>query len=223
MWKVNGQWTLDPVVLAQIRKNMTAAAYSMHGLDWHSVFRKFAPFTGNVGAVQFRHILRAIAKVGSDLLSDTQLLRLFEELDTDKSLSLDFHELGEWFESGFASLVKRMTPTERRLRAASVEVFRHFSAALALQTARRANQKQEMNNLAEHSSLSLFWMLAGHVDAEVRSNGQRWLASNGFKTLDDVVRSGYQQQFIEASQIKGKEKFKARDILSAVAGIETVF
>ena len=82
--------------MARLHSRCQASAYRMGGQDWRSVFSMFdLNGDGAMDFEEFAHTVRHALRLAGDV-TDVQLARLFEILDTDRNGVVDFAEFVTW-------------------------------------------------------------------------------------------------------------------------------
>jgi len=85
--------------MLQIKTKLTAAAYSMGGVNWPKLFLFYdRNVSGDIGMPEFRNLIRKDAKVTPEMLSDEMLDHMFWVVDEDKSGQVAYREFLLWLE-----------------------------------------------------------------------------------------------------------------------------
>jgi hypothetical protein len=94
-----GHVTLSIAEQQQVRSKLKAAAYGMKGVDWHKLFRHYdRDNTGELGFHEFKRAIRGDAKISVSTLPNSQVLHLFNSIDTDNGGTIDVEEFITWVE-----------------------------------------------------------------------------------------------------------------------------
>jgi Ca2+-binding EF-hand superfamily protein len=83
--------------LAVIKRKLTAAAYSVGGVDWEHLFNFYdADNSGGLNIVQFTKCIRKDAKMTEIMLSKESVQMLFNSIDTDHDDAIELDEFLAW-------------------------------------------------------------------------------------------------------------------------------
>jgi len=126
--------TLKASMMADIRKKMTAAAYTNGNLQWDTLFKYYdRDNSGEMNFQEFKAAIRKSAKIRPTDISDEALEELFNQLDKDGGGNVEFSEFLGWLDPDGRGNQK----VEGRGPEKQFEVLRkrearaHFEAAVA--------------------------------------------------------------------------------------------
>ena len=107
-------FVLDAKVATQLRGKLRAAAYTAGGVDWHRLFqRQDRDQSGCLDFEEFHATVRRRGGMSADMLNDADLLRLFCDVDSDGSGSVDVLELVRWIMGDSADAQREVERVQR--------------------------------------------------------------------------------------------------------------
>lgn len=210
---------LDPEQAQELKQKMTAAAYAPGGVNWQKLFSYYdRDCSGSLYFEEFRKLIRKDAKITETTISNRRLECLFKSLDVDNCGCVDFVDLVLWLDPAKQSPIS--SPVARRKaekdRQASECVFNSFAASLKSNRAAKRAGKLPKETDSGISFLS-FWETVGNPGSAVRARAQRWLLEQGARTPEELVKFGFQNEFLTTLPLGYDERQSAIDFLSPVS------
>jgi hypothetical protein len=158
-----------------IRQKLKAAAYRIGGVSWPDLFAYYAAHHGAIGFAQFLEMFRSDAKISKGHMSDADVRKVYDCVDTDGSGTIEYTEFVAWMQS------KR---TNQRALAASSDAAAQIDAQAEAKRKRR--EALELKRRKERLARKREQRLARQEEEEMRR-------AHPFEGMRQAIRRSYRQ------------------------------